>query len=71
MSDKRVLREHAMREASASNAQKPKYEAPAIIELTDPVKGAAGQTCLSGSAEATACAGGGSALASCGPGVAF
>ncbi len=47
MPDEHASQEPA-RDADGAIAQKPKYEAPAIVDLSSPAKGAVGQ-CMDGS----------------------
>ena len=47
MSDEHVSQELAL-DAGGAIAQKPQYEAPAIVDLSSPGKGAVGQ-CMNGS----------------------
>ena len=50
-----------------ASAQKPKYEAPAIVDLSGPAKRASGD-CTNGSSEITSCQEGASATWICGAG---
>ena len=56
MSDKHVSQEPLL----DASAQKPKYEAPAIVDLTRSVKGAGGH-CVDGSSDSEHCNNGGTA----------
>ena len=62
MSDEHVSQEPA-RDAGGAIAQKPKYEAPAIVDLSSPAKGAGGY-CGDGSGNST-CESGSAALVEC------
>ena len=60
MSDKHVSQEPLL----DASAQKPKYEAPAIVDLSNPTKGACGD-CVDGSSDVNHCHNGTSANWTC------